>query len=970
MDLKKGVLGISLAVGLALCSSLTLAAYTETFSYDANGFLASHTDKNGVTTTYINNARGLQESRTEAAGTPAARTITTQWHAQYSLPLSITEPGKVTAYTYNPQGQMLTRTVTDTATGESRTWAYTYNSLGLIATVDGPRADVSDVTTYTYDTQGNLTASTNALGHSTQITAHDASGRPLTLVDANGVETTLTYDLRGRLLTRTTLGQTTSFTYDPVGNLTRITLPTGGYIDYTYDDARRLIAISDADGNRIDYTVDLMGNRTAEEVVDGTGVLARSRSMVYDQFSRLIQTVGAANQTTAYSYDGNGNTTQVTDALSRPIQQAFDALDRLINVTDPALGQTQYAYDAQDNLVEVDDPRGVVTQYSYNAFGEVVELNSPDTGVTTYAYDPAGNLTQLTDARGVTVNYAYDALNRITDVTYSDPLLNVTYAYDQGTNGIGRLTGITDSNGATVFEYDAHGNVAAVTRLQGTTSYTVEYSYDAANNVVGITYPSGRTVSYTRDPSGKVTRVSTTFATQTAILADTIDYEPFGPANSLTYGNGLTLTQTYDLDGQLVGQTVSGAREVSLGYDAVGNITDITDALGTLEDHGFSYNELDRLTGANGDYGSLSWTYDLTGNRLTELADAAQSTYSIESASNRLLGISGATSRTYTYDANGNVISDGVYSYSFDLTNRLIGASGSGMTAAYAYNGLGQRAEKQVNGQTMHFVYGQSGELLGEYPVVSGTAKEYVWLDGQPLAMAAGSQLVYLHTDQLGTPRTGTDASGTVIWRWASNPFGSTAANSDPDGNGVQVTLNLRFPGQYYDAETGLHYNYFRDYDPETGRYIESDPIGLKAGVNTYAYVGGNPIIFFDPFGLEQWGDMVGGLTGSPIHELPSNDSSNGWGRLVFFEDLKRIENDSDTCMSICTLKFVDPIPDVFVEEAGRVILGPDIGDAIKKTTKVKAGYDYVRCLEECHNQFCADLDAAAMNMGMSPVDR
>jgi RHS repeat-associated protein len=116
--------------------------------------------------------------------------------------------------------------------------------------------------------------------------------------------------------------------------------------------------------------------------------------------------------------------------------------------------------------------------------------------------------------------------------------------------------------------------------------------------------------------------------------------------------------------------------------------------------------------------------------------------------------------------------------------------------------------------------------------------------------MVRQGTVYYLHTDQLGTPRAVTDTSKNVIWRWDSDPFGMMAANEDPDGDGTKFAFNLRFAGQYYDKETRLHYNYFRYYDPSTGRYITSDPIGLKGGLNTYGYVGGNPLIWIDQYGL------------------------------------------------------------------------------------------------------------------------
>ncbi len=144
---------------------------------------------------------------------------------------------------------------------------------------------------------------------------------------------------------------------------------------------------------------------------------------------------------------------------------------------------------------------------------------------------------------------------------------------------------------------------------------------------------------------------------------------------------------------------------------------------------------------------------------------------------------------------------------------------------------------------------------MGEYTSAGALIEETVWFGDIPVATlrpnGSGINVYYVHTDQLNTPRRVTSPStNTVIWRWESDPFGATAANQDPDGDAVTFTYNLRFPGQYFDGETGLNYNYFRDYDPAVGRYVESDPIGLAGGANGYAYALGNPMSRADPLGL------------------------------------------------------------------------------------------------------------------------
>ncbi len=256
-------------------------------------------------------------------------------------------------------------------------------------------------------------------------------------------------------------------------------------------------------------------------------------------------------------------------------------------------------------------------------------------------------------------------------------------------------------------------------------------------------------------------------------------------------------------------------------------------------------------------------------------------------------------------DLNGNTWIKGNGSYGYTTTNRLkqIIASNN-LIAGYDHNGLGQRVTKTLHNQTItghpdqsdinatvqailgvgpgtsdsdcnadsqinvqdlaclnnaitantqgtttttNYTYGLNGELLAES---GATTKEYIHLNGTPLAVIDNATIYYVHTDHLATPHKLTNSTGTVVWSTSYDPFGSATVNEDPDSDGTSVTFNLRFPGQYADGETGLHYNYFRTYDSSIGRYLTSDPIGLNGGLNPYNYVGGNPLSFVDPLGL------------------------------------------------------------------------------------------------------------------------
>lgn len=187
-------------------------------------------------------------------------------------------------------------------------------------------------------------------------------------------------------------------------------------------------------------------------------------------------------------------------------------------------------------------------------------------------------------------------------------------------------------------------------------------------------------------------------------------------------------------------------------------------------------------------------------------------------------------------------------------SGRLSSVSNTGGTTGYVFNALGQRVEKSGTSVTL-FVYDEAGHLLGEYDGSGNLIEETVWMGDIPVATlqpsGTGVAVYYIHTDHLNTPRRITrPGDNAIVWRWDSEPFGTAAANQNPSGLGTFV-YNLRFPGQYYDAETGLSYNYLRDYDPATGRYIESDLVGLDAGVNTYGYSLQNPLWYVDALGLD-----------------------------------------------------------------------------------------------------------------------
>ena len=635
-----------------------------------------------------------------------------------------------------------------------------------LVSVDGPRSGVSDTTAFAYDELGELEATTNALGHVSSILARTASGLPLTLVDGNGVETDLVYDSRDRLSESRLKGgagdAVTRYSYDDRGLLTAVALPDGSRLFYEYDSAKRLTAIANDLDERIEYTLDAMGNRTAEVVRSDSGTIVRSQSQVFDELGRLLQRIGAGSQVFAYGYDAEGNQVSITDPLSGMTAQAFDALDRLVQQTDPLSGLTGYAYDAQDNLISVTDPRGLATTYTYNGFGEVIQLESPDTGTTVFTLDAAGNVVSQSDARGVVTAFTYDALNRPLTRSYpASPAEDVTYSYDDaaaGNRGIGRLTTITDDSGTTSLVYDDYRNLVEETRTIDGVAYTTGYSYDLAGNLLQMTYPDGRIVTWQRDALGRVTTILTQADAGAApvVVASDIVYEPFGPVSSLTFGNGVILSYSYDQDGRLTAITAGeGANEIqdlTLAYDDADNITAITDMLDAARSQTFQYDGLYRLTQAIGLYGTIDYDYDAVGNRteraITDSLGTLTETYTYDTASNRLMSLTdGTTTQSFVYGASGQTTVDdrgagADLEFVYDGSDRLVQLEVGGLPeASYRHNAFGERVAKELIGtnESTHFHYNPAGQLIAESDELGSFERGYIYLDGLPVAQIAPS---------------------------------------------------------------------------------------------------------------------------------------------------------------------------------------------------------------------------------------
>jgi RHS repeat-associated protein len=873
-------------------------------------------------TTKHNYGDAYETSRYEAFGTPDEKKITTSRNADYrivqreiSAKVGSTYVAKQqVSSSYNSRGQRLTATVTDPATSSSRTTGFSYCEqadvdggmcplVGLLKQIDGPRADVADITSFQYraadDPQcavtpasceyrkGDLWKVTNALGHLVTVLGSDGAGRPRRIQDSNGVVAHVDYDLRGRPTAYKLRGSNdasetddriTLIEYWPTGLVKKVTHSDGAISNYAYDDALRLTSITDGEGNRIDLTLNAASRLTKKEIRDPGGVLMSTVSRTYNSINRLQSMIDAYGRATTFSYDSGKYPDIGTDALGRSSDSNYDVLGRLARVLRDVSGvaaETTYGYDVLDNVVRVTDPKGLDTTYAYNGLGDLTQQSSPDTGVSQFGYDAAGNLATRTDARGVTSTFAYDALNRVTTVSYPASALDIAYTYDvpQGacatgeTYGTGRLAKMTDASGETVYCYDRFGNLVRKVQVTNGKTFVLRYQFNVAGRLTGIVYPDGTVVDYVHGASGRVTEVGVQAAGGSRqVVAGGIAYYPFGPVGEWTYGNGRKMTRSLNQNYEPGFVEVTGQGGLSIGYefDAIGNLKKLRGAdQSDPATRVFGYDGLNRLAESRDGVSNAlieGYTYDKTGNR-SSATDGSVSTAYDYATGNHRLAATGAIARGY--DAVGNTLQIGgaTRQFVYDDRNRMSQYLESGVVKMnYVYNARGEQVRKHVSGTSTYALYDDGGRWVGEYDDSGAPSQQVVWLGALPIAVLEGSggtqKLYYVEADALGTPRVVVDptrgSTGTPVWRWelAGNSFGSAPPNQDPDGDTVPFVFNMRFPGQRYDSVSGLNQNYFRDYDASTGRYVQSDPIGLLGGISTFAYAGSAPLTQTDPFGL------------------------------------------------------------------------------------------------------------------------
>jgi RHS repeat-associated protein len=770
--------------------------------------------------------------------------------------------GQTVTYAYDANGNELSGTsVLGTST-------FTYNQLGEVLTATDA---MGGVTTNTYDAAGNPLSAQDALNNTTTFT-YDSRGQLLTMTNAPGKTTTLTWDTSGRLTqTKDALANITIFTYDARARLTKATDALANATSFAYDGANRLIKITRADNSVISYTYDLAGRRTkitdqlknvttfaydgAYRLTTETDALSKSVSYAYDLMSNLTGTTDQLGHTTnidydefnrpkttiyppaiagatrlqqTIEYDAVGNVTKRTDTAGRVTTFAYDSANRLTSVTDPALQVTQYEYNPRSNVTAVVDALSQRYEFVYDALSRVTSATRAGFQMS-FAYDAVGNRTQRTDYNNMATNYTYDALNRLTKITYPDTT-NATYAYDT----LSRLTSAVNLNGTVGFVYDKLGRVTSTTDVWG---QAVNYTYDVNGRRTKMSFGSTTKATYTYDAINRLTKIA-----DGSNLATTYAYDVASRLTSRTLPNGVVSSYSYDgLDRLTRLKDAKGTTVIADNNYAFNDAGDIIQNLDQSGAHAYGYDTLDRLTAASYPAtGNETYAYDSVGNRTSSHRSAS---YGYQPF-NRLTNTDTAG---YLYDNNGNMISKsdgaGTTQFQWDFENRLTTVvTPSAGSVAYKYDALGRRIQSAPSsGVSTNFTY--DGDDVAQDKTSTGVITEYLNGPGidNKIRQKTGTTLNYFAQDHLGSTTALTDSNGAVIERETYDAYGNSAGSA---------RTRYGYTGRERDSLTGLQYNRARWYDAQLGRFISEDPIGLAGGINFFAYVGNNPVLYRDPSGL------------------------------------------------------------------------------------------------------------------------
>ncbi|MEU1405023.1 putative T7SS-secreted protein [Streptomyces sp. NPDC005728] len=824
------------------------------FTYDDSGRVTSWTDTNDRSYVYEYDDQDRCIAQTGSAGHMATRFSYGEPDLETGLRVTtaINGEGHSSRYQVNDAWQVVA--VIDALGAETRYRRDRYNR--LLSQTD----PLGHTTTFEYDEAGNATRVVRPDGREARA-EYNELGLPVKVVNPDGTVVRQTYDERGNRTSVTNLaGQTTRFTYTEAGHLSSVTTPLGHTTTVACDRSGLPLGATNPLGATTRYERDAFGRPTA--ITDPIGATTH---LSWTVEGHLAHHAAPDGTTESWTYDGEGNCTSHTDPIGGVTHFEYTHFDLLTARTGPDGVRYEFDHDSELRLTKVTNPQGFTWTYEYDAAGRLVMEADFDDRTLTYTHDAAGRLTSRRNVLGEVLSFERNELGHVTRKNAAGQV--TTYAYDL-TDQLAQATG-PDGTTLTLLR-DRFGRLHSET----VNGRTLSYRYDALGRRTGRTTPTGATTTWSYDIVGRRTGMVTSGR------AIDFTYDEAGREVSRRIGGTMALEHTFDPLGRLTLQSVTdtAGRTVQrrvYSYRADGNLIGVDDQL--AGSRRFGLDATGRVTAVHAAGWTESYAYDEAGNQ-------TQAAWPMDHPGQEAVGprtytgtrITRAGNVRYEHDALGRITlrqkprlsrKPDTWRYEWDAEDRLTSVvTPDGTRWCYTYDPLGRRTAKlrlSADGETVvegvDFTW--DGTTLCEQTSTSPDLPNPVTLtwDHQglrPLAQTEritaadapedeiDSRFFAIVTDLVGTPRELIDEQGDIAWRTRSTLWGTTAWAADST-----AYTPLRFPGQYYDPETGLHYNYFRHYDPETARYLSPDPLGLAPASNPTTYVF-NPLAWTDALGL------------------------------------------------------------------------------------------------------------------------
>lgn len=793
-----------------------------------------------------------------------------EWQPEQKRSKAIDSRGNAREYQYNPYGQIISE-----LDCEGGLHQYTY-AHGRKRSYTDPEGNTTE---YFFDRHNNPAGYRDALGN--RVALSWFNGKLTSITDKDKSHWRREYDNKGQLIALIDpFLQTTRYTYNRDGMLTSVSDPTQRTTSYQWSENGELRKIIDPEGHERHLVYDTWGQLSSAEIILAGGHSAGKIRFFYTPTGLVEKVIAPNGDATHYTYNANDQLIRHSDPQGRTTEFKYDGLSQIIERVNPEGQRLQYEYDSERNLTALINEKGEKHQFFYDRNERLIKEIGFDGRVQHYKYDKAGRLIKHLDAGEVMTEFERDALGQLltrTSRSITQPTLSpeiARFSYDPK----GRLRESYNADQFVSFTYNAFGNLTqehhsdlnAQRQRIGASMVDIGFSNVWPGQRSGIQLPDGQRINYGFDHNNRLNQISVNGDIITRIERDLLGREV-----SRAQGDLITIAE-YDPAGRLQKQTsynpkqkIAGPIQREYGYDNFGNLNRLQD--GPAETR-YVYDLLNRLKKAEGNIPE-TFAFDPAGN-LVQAGDNDSANNS--SVKGNRLYMQG--DRKFTYDARGNLIQENrgkdgklVTTFEYNLNNQLIKTTKDGQTTTYTYDPLGRRISKtDAFGATRYLWAGD--QMVQEQR--NNFKKTYIFEPEtfKPVAQITDGKTYHYHLDHLGTPRELTDDQGKVVWKVRYKTYGNVVVKEVEE-----VENNIRFQGQYFDEETGLHYNRFRYYNPNTGQFITQDPIGLLGGVNNYQYAP-NPVGWVDPFGLsckeipENYDPLTDTYTGVDLNLFSPNE--------------------------------------------------------------------------------------------------